>query len=122
VLLSGYVIMSLVVAVSAFSHAGWTAALSAVVTSLLLLITGARLRQIIFYETDWKNLRGRTFDMATGGIVASLFFIGFAQWLSTKFSVHFFDYTLDGWEWGWMGFAIGFINGRMIGLNATSRR
>jgi hypothetical protein len=108
-LISVYFLVSIVLAVSALSHAGWTAGLSTIATSLLSLIAGVRLRQIISHETDWSDLKGRRFDMAIGGIVTSVAVIILAQWLGTKFSLHLFDYTLDGWQWGWIGFAIAFV-------------
>ena len=99
-LLSLYVIMSVVISLSAAFHAGMAAGLYAVLTITLALIAGGGLKATVFW--------GNTVQKIGGPVVAALLVI-LAYWLSGGFSVGLFSYRFTGAEWGAMGFVIAFL-------------
>lgn len=99
-LLSLYVIMSVVISVSAAFHVGIAAGLYAVLTITLALIAGGGLKATLFW--------GNAVQKIGGPVVVALLVI-FAYWLSGGFSVGLFSYSFTGAEWGAMGFVIAFL-------------
>lgn len=99
-LLSLYVIMSIVVSVSAAFHIGIAAGIYAVLTIALALIAGAGLKATLFW--------GNTVHKIGGPVVTALLVI-LAYWLSSGFSVGLFSYRFTGAEWGAIGFVIAFL-------------
>jgi hypothetical protein len=99
-LLSLYVIMSVVVSVSAAFHIGIAAGVYAVLTIALALIAGTGLKATLFW--------GNTVHKIGGPVVTALLVI-LAYWLSSGFSVGLFSYRFTGAEWGAIGFVIAFL-------------
>ena len=99
-LLNLYVIMSVVVSVSAAFHVGIAAGVYAVLTIAVALIAGGVLKATLFW--------GNTVQKIGGPVVAALLVI-LAYWLSGGFSVGLFSYSFTGAEWGAIGFLIAFL-------------
>ena len=94
-MLNLYVIMSVVISLSAAFHVGIAAGLYAVLTITLALIAGGGLKATLFW--------GNAVQKIGGPVVVALLVI-FAYWLSGGFSVGLFSYSFTGAEWGAMGF------------------
>jgi hypothetical protein len=99
-LLNLYVIMSVVVSVSAAFHVGPAAGAYAVLTIAVALIAGGGLKATLF----WGNTAQKI-----GGPVATALLVILAYWLSSGFSVGLFSYRFTGAEWGAIGFVIAFL-------------
>ena len=99
-LLNLYVIMSVVVSVSAAFHVGVAAGLYAVLTIAVALIAGSVLKAALF----WGDMVQRI-----GGPVVAALLVILAYWLSGGFSVGLFSYRFTGAEWGAIGFVIAFL-------------
>ena len=99
-LLSLYVIMSVVVSVSAAFHVGVAAGVCAVLTIAIGLTAGGGLKATLFW--------GNTVQRIGGPVVTALLVI-LAYWLSGGFSVGLFSYSFTGAEWGAIGFLIAFL-------------
>ena len=100
-LLTVYVIMSVVISVSAAFHIGIAAGVYAVLTIALALIAGAGLKATLFW--------GRTVHKIAGPVVAALLVL-LAYWLSGGFSAGLFSYRFTGAEWGAIGFVMAFLS------------
>jgi hypothetical protein len=101
-LLNLYVVMSIVVSVSAAFHVGVAAGVCAVLTIAVALIAGGGLKATLFW--------GNTVQKMGGPVVTALLAI-LAYWLSGGFSVGLFSYRFTGAEWGAIGFVIAFLWG-----------
>ena len=99
-LLTLYLIMSVVISLSAAFHIGIAAGLYAVLTIALALIAGTGLKATLFW--------GHTVHRIGGPVVAALLVI-LAYWLSGGFSAGLFSYRFTGAEWGAIGFVIAFL-------------
>ena len=99
-LLNLYVIMSVVVSLSAAFHVGIAAGVYAVLTITLALIAGGGLKATLFWGNTVQKI---------GGPVAAALLVILAYWLSGGFSVGLFSYRFTGAEWGAMGFVIAFL-------------
>jgi|307.fasta_scaffold599397_1 hypothetical protein len=91
-----YLIVSLIVAVSAFSNAGASAGFSALGGSFCGFAAGAGLREMLHGTSMQKII----------GVVMAIVIMGIAQLLGQYYSVRLFDLELDGGKWGWIGFLI----------------
>lgn len=101
-----YFILTVIISVSAFLNGGWSAGLSASLTSVFAFIAGSRLKSLVYWE-DWKG--GKSQDMAIAGVVVSVVLIAAAFWLSNYFSVQLFGLYLSGTIWGLLGLIVCFI-------------
>jgi hypothetical protein len=99
-LLNLYVIMSVVISVSAAFHVRVAAGVYAVLTTAVALIAGGGLKATLFW--------GNTVQKIGGPVVTALLVI-LAYWLSGGFSVGLFSYRFTGAEWGAIGFVIAFL-------------
>jgi hypothetical protein len=95
-----YLLMSIAIAATAVSNAGWSAGLSAVATISLFLVAGGGLKASLWWGDKSQKI--------AGPIVAVLL-VALAHWLSGGFAVHLFGYFRSGGLWGWIGFAICFV-------------
>jgi hypothetical protein len=99
-LLNLYVIMSVVVSVSAAFHVGPAAGAYAVLTIAVALIAGGGLKATLFWGSTAQKI---------GGPVVTALRVILAYWLSGGFSVGLFSYRFTGAEWGAIGFVIAFL-------------
>ena len=99
-LLTLYLIMSVVISLSAAFHIGIAAGLYAVLTIALALIAGTGLKATLFW--------GHTVHRIGGPVVAALLVI-LAYWLSGGFSAGLFSYRFTGAEWGAIWFVMAFL-------------
>src|SRR3984893_8001182 len=99
-LLNLYVIMSVVVSVSAAFHVGIAAGVYAVLTIAIALIAGGGLKATLFWGNTVQKI---------GGPVVTVLLVILAHWLSAGFSVGLFSYRFTGAEWGVIGFVIAFL-------------
>lgn len=76
-----YVMMSVVIAVTAYNAAGWQAGLSAFGTTVLVFFAGAGLRGSFFSHTHKLQ--------KLAGLGAAIIFLALAHWIGKGFSVHF---------------------------------
>ncbi|MGB7949112.1 MAG: hypothetical protein WCH75_15610, partial [Candidatus Binatia bacterium] len=104
-----YVIVSIVVAVTAFNAAGWQAGLSAFTTTVLVFFAGAGLRGSFFKKGPRKTESPADRQIRLAGIILAAIFLDLAHWLGKGFSVHFIVWDFTGTEWAWIGFLICFV-------------
>jgi hypothetical protein len=98
-----YVMMSIVIAVTAYSAAGWQAGLSAFGTAVLVFWAGVGLRASFFPGTNKVH--------KLQGVILAIIFVALAHWIGKGFTVHFFRLDFTGTEWGWIGFVLCFLCG-----------
>jgi hypothetical protein len=91
-----YLLISVIVIITAFNAAGLSAGGSAFGTSILSFFAGSGLKGS-FYGTRGQKL---------AGACAALVLMGISHWLGAGFSVHILGIDLTGTQWGWIGFFI----------------
>jgi hypothetical protein len=104
--ITAYFILSMIISISAIFNGGWSAGVSAFLTSVFAFIAGSRLKSLVFWE-DWKGANAQ--NMAIAGVVVSVILIGVAYWLSNYFSVQLFGVFLSGTIWGAIGLVVCFL-------------
>jgi hypothetical protein len=100
-----YLNASFVVTIICGWQAGIGAALAALGASLLSMIAGVRLKQVI-YKTAQGAVQK---DMKAGTIISAVLALGIAYWLSRYFAIRIAGYAVDGVIWGAFGAAVCFV-------------
>jgi hypothetical protein len=95
-----YVVMSLMIALSAWSNSGFSVGLSAIGTSTLSLIAGGGLKAALW----WGDKAQKIAAPIIAAIVMALVY-----WISHGFEVQLFGYVIAGALWGFIGFIICFV-------------
>ena len=108
-LLTAYVFMSLVFAVTGGWKSGAAVGFYTLATAALFMLSGGRLKQIV----QARLVRSRTSrghgELVIAGVILAIAAAGLAQWLSSGFSVQIAGYGFAGWIWGWLGFVIALL-------------
>jgi hypothetical protein len=100
-LITTYFFASIAIAVSAWSNGGWTAGLSAFGTGAVSLVAGGGLKASLWWGDKAQKIGGL--------VIATILMALSSYFMAPRFSVHLFDFTATGQEWGWLGAAICFL-------------
>jgi hypothetical protein len=95
-----YCLISAIITGSSVLRSGWLTGVDACFVSGLSLVAGAGLKVSLW----WGDRRQKI-----GGPVFAALLVAVAQWIAGGFSANLFGQRVSGWQWGWIGFAIGFV-------------
>jgi hypothetical protein len=95
-----YIVISIVIAVSAWSNSGFAVGLSAIGTSALSLIAGGGLKAALWWGDKSQKI---------AGIIIAAVVMALAYWISHRFSAQLFSYSVTGELWGFIGFVTCFV-------------